>query len=256
MIFILNGSPMIGIYRIRNLVNGKCYYGSSKNIEKRWKTHKNQLRKKTHINSILRNAWEKYGEDNFIFELVEECDKEMLIELEQHYLNLKPEYNIGLKSSGGDNLTNNPNRNNIIKKMSESLKIRYESMDEEKRKIVYSKPMEKNPNWRGGTTYVYCECGKKIGYGHTYCNKCRPRSENNNPFFGKQHTDETKKKLSEDKKGKYFGNQNIPIIIDDVEYRSAGEASRKLNIPRVTICWRVKSKNKKFDNYKYKDYNP
>ena len=26
MIFILNGSPMIGIYRIRNLVNGKCYY--------------------------------------------------------------------------------------------------------------------------------------------------------------------------------------------------------------------------------------
>jgi uncharacterized protein (UPF0333 family) len=40
------------------------------------------------------------------------------------------------------------------------------NMDEERRKIVYSKPMEKNPNWKGGKTYVYCECGKKIGYGH------------------------------------------------------------------------------------------
>ena len=26
---------MIGIYRIKNLVNNKCYYGSSKQIEKR-----------------------------------------------------------------------------------------------------------------------------------------------------------------------------------------------------------------------------
>jgi hypothetical protein len=42
-------------------------------------------------------------------------------------------------------------------------------------------------------------------------------------------------------------------MIDEVEYRSAGEASKILNIPMVTIRWRVKSKNKKFDNYKYKD---
>ena len=52
---------MIGIYRIKNLVNEKCYYGSSKNIEKRWKTHLNQLRNKKHINSILQRAWNKYG---------------------------------------------------------------------------------------------------------------------------------------------------------------------------------------------------
>jgi hypothetical protein len=42
-------------------------------------------------------------------------------------------------------------------------------------------------------------------------------------------------------------------VIDNVEYRSAGEASKLLNIPTVTIRWRVISKNKKFDNYKYKD---
>ena len=112
---------------------------------------------------------------------------------------------------------------------------------------------EQNPNWKGGVSYVYCECGKRIGYGHTHCNKCRPRSESNNPFFGKHHSDETKNKLSEIRKGTYSGEQNIPIIIDDIEYRSAGEASKKLGIPMATIRWRVMSKNKKFDNYKYKD---
>jgi hypothetical protein len=52
--------------------------------------------------------------------------------------------------------------------------------------------------------------------------------------------------------GTYNGNQNKPIIIDEVEYRSAGEASRLLNIPMVTIRWRVLSNNKKFEKYKYK----
>ena len=55
------------------------------------------------------------------------------------------------------------------------------------------------------------------------------------------------------RKGTYNGEQNLPIIIDNMEYRSAGEASKILNIPMVTIRWRVKSKNKKFNNYKYKD---
>lgn len=74
----------------------------------------------------------------------------------------------------------------------------------------------------------------------------------NNPFYGKHHTNETKQKISESRLGKYNGEQNIPIIIDDIEYSSAGEASKVLNIPMVTIRWRVKSKNKKFENYKYK----
>ena len=77
---------MIGIYRIKNKINDKCYYGSSKNIEKRWKTHLNQLKNKKHINSILQRAWDKYGENNFIFEVVEECKLENLFEVEQKYL--------------------------------------------------------------------------------------------------------------------------------------------------------------------------
>jgi group I intron endonuclease len=244
---------MIGIYRIKNLKNKKCYYGSSKNIEKRWRTHLNNLKNGKHHNAHLQRSWDKYGEDNFVFELVEECDETILLELEQKYLDLNPEFNIGIKSSGGDNLTKNPNKEDIVRRMTQSVRKRYELMSEDERKEKHSQPMDKNPNWKGGTSFKYCECGVKISPTNNSCINCRDKSGEKNPFFGKQHTEETKQKLSEKRKGTYNGEQNIPIIIDNVEYRSAGEASKILNIPMVTIRWRVKSKNKKFDNYKYKD---
>ena len=244
---------MIGIYRIKNLINGKCYYGSSKQIEKRLKRHKRELKNNTHINSILQRAWNKYGENNFLFQIVEECDENILLEVEQKYLDSQPEYNIGIKSSGGDNLTKNPNKDNIVKKMTESVKLRYESMTDEEKKEKHSYPMELNPNWKGGTSFKYCGCGNKISPINNTCIKCRDNSGDKNPFFGKQHSEETKNKISKKRLGKYNGEQNIPIIINDVEYKSAGEASKILNIPMTTIRWRVRSKNKKFDNYKYKD---
>lgn len=244
---------MIGIYRIKNLVNGKCYYGSSKQIKKRWKTHLNDLKNGKHHNIHLQRSWNKHGEVNFLFEVVEKCDETILLELEQKYLNSNPEFNIGIKSSGGDNLTKNPNKEYIIHKITQSVRKRYELMSEDEKKEKHSKPMDKNPNWKGGTSFKYCKCGTKISPENSSCIKCRDRSGSKNPFFGKQHTEETKQKLSEVRKGTYNGKQNIPIIIDNIEYRSAGEASKILNIPMVTIRWRVKSKNKKFDNYKYKN---
>ena len=243
---------MIGIYKITNLVNGKIYYGSSKDIEKRWRIHKNNLNNNKHHNIKLLNAWNKYGEENFKFDIIEECNETILLEREQYYLDLKPDYNIGLKSSGGDNLTKNPNKNEIVSKITDSIRKRYCLMTSEQKKEIFSLPMDKNPNWKGGVSYKYCECGVRIKPINDSCSKCRNKSGENNPFFGKQHSDETKKKLSESKKGTYHGEQNIPIIIDIVEYKSAGEASKILNIPMVTIRWRVLSKNKKFDNYKYK----
>lgn len=244
---------MIGIYRIKNLINGKCYYGSSKEIEKRWKTHLNQLRNKKHINCILQNAWNKYGEDNFIFEIVEECELEKLFEVEQKYIDTCGDYNIGIKASGGDNISKNPNKDLIVENIKKGSKIWRDSLSDDERRDMFSKPLNKNPNWKGGVSYKYCECGVRIKPINDTCIKCRNKSGENNPFFGKQHSDETKKKLSESRKGTYHGEQNIPLMIDEVEYRSAGEASKILNIPMVTIRWRVKSKNKKFDNYKYKD---
>jgi group I intron endonuclease len=242
---------MIGIYRIRNLVNNKCYIGSSKNINRRWHRHKCGLRNNHHENVILQRAWNKYGEENFVFEVIEECDLSILLETEQKYLDLNPKYNIGKKSSGGDNLSHNPNKEEIIRKITSAVRNWVNNMTDDEKIKKFSMPLEKNPNWKGGVTYNYCICGKKIVQHAKHCNKCRPRNGENNPFYNKKHSDETIKKLSKKQLGIYRGTQNIKFFIDDKEYFSLGEASKQLYIPVPTILWRLKSSNKKFENYKY-----
>lgn len=85
-----------GIYCIRNLVNDKIYIGSSVNIESRWKTHKKLLKSNSHHSNILQNSFNKYGKDNFSFEIVSYVEnKDNLIKYEQYWLDFfKPEYNI------------------------------------------------------------------------------------------------------------------------------------------------------------------
>lgn len=84
-----------GIYQIKNLINGNIYIGSSKNIYSREAKHKSSLRGGYHANNYLQNSWNKYKEDNFIFEIIEYCDENLLLDREQYYINLyNPEFNI------------------------------------------------------------------------------------------------------------------------------------------------------------------
>jgi len=59
------------IYRIRNVVNQKFYVGSTGNKRERFRTHRNKLRSSKHHCAHLQAAWNKYGEDCFVFEVVE-----------------------------------------------------------------------------------------------------------------------------------------------------------------------------------------
>jgi len=240
-----------GIYRIKNIINNNCYYGSSKNINKRWNRHKNELNKNKHHNVILQRAWNKYGENNFIFEIMEECAIDELLIKEQNYLNSDPIYNIGLKSSGGDNITNNPNRKDIVDKIKKSVIDRYKKLSKEEILQICSKPKDKNPNWKGGKSVKYCDCGKEISPNNKTCIKCKNQYGENNPFFNKKHSDNTKNKIREKRIGKYHGKQNLKFSIEGKIYNSLSEASKDLNIPITTIRWRIKSNNKKFYEYKY-----
>lgn len=84
-----------GIYKIVNTINNNIYIGSAINFKVRWNNHKNKLNKNCHVNLHLQNAWNKYGYQKFKFEVIEECEKNILIQREQYWLDtLKPEYNI------------------------------------------------------------------------------------------------------------------------------------------------------------------
>lgn len=78
-----------GIYEIVNKVNGKRYYGSSVDIKDRFCTHRRLLRLNKHTNSHLQSAWNKYGADNFIFNIIKTVvNLNKLIIIEQKYLNI------------------------------------------------------------------------------------------------------------------------------------------------------------------------
>ena len=82
-----------GIYKITNKVNGKFYIGSSIDIKKRWWKHKWLLESKRHKNQYLQSAWDKYGEENFVFSVLLETKEELLLEKEQELLDKTKCYN-------------------------------------------------------------------------------------------------------------------------------------------------------------------
>lgn len=92
-----NHKNISGVYRIVNLVNGKQYIGSSISLYDRKHIHLNYLKNNNHTNKHLQFSYNKHGVDNFSFEVLETCDKEILLVREQYYIDtLNPQYNIRL----------------------------------------------------------------------------------------------------------------------------------------------------------------
>lgn len=149
----------IGIYRITNIQNGMTYIGKTgMNFGDRWDCHKAQLNGGYHHNSSLQSDWNKYGADNFEFEILETVEDEArLNDLEIKYIAMYREkglcYNI---SDGGDtsnlgkhlseetkrkigeknriNMTGKKHSDETRKKMSQSQKARFEKWTDEDRK--------------------------------------------------------------------------------------------------------------------------
>lgn len=276
---------MIGIYKIENIINGRLYIGSSIDINKRIKRHKNDLIKNKHINVYLQRDFNKYGMDCYNFECVEICDINNIRDIEQKYLDNifscekfnEKYYNISRSSSGGDNLSNNPNKLEIIEKIKNGTILRYEMESiEDKKKRSNNLVGEKNPNYgkkwsdekrnrmsfqrkgipsnRKGKSYeeIYGEDKANI-----LKEESSKRMKNNlvgekNGFFGKKHSDENLKFFSESQKNKPskgMSNRLKPFYIDGVLYYTLIEASKKLDIKYLTIRNRLISK--KFINYVY-----
>jgi group I intron endonuclease len=87
-----------GIYKIQNKTDGKFYIGSAVCLKRRWIDHRKLLRKSKHFNRHLQFAWDKYGESNFEYLVVEECEKARLIQREQFHIdsNKHKIYNLNL----------------------------------------------------------------------------------------------------------------------------------------------------------------
>ena len=60
-----------GIFQIKNRANGKILLGSSLNLEGPLNGHRFMLTIGLHRNKVLQQEWNQYGEDQFVFEILE-----------------------------------------------------------------------------------------------------------------------------------------------------------------------------------------
>ena len=263
-----------GIYRIRNLVNGKFYLGSAKDIKCRWNRHRYDLRRKNHHSQYLQRAWDLHGEESFVFEVVEEVSVSGLFQREAELLaDLDYDlcYNVSREASGGDLISRHPNREKIVQKRKMEQRLAIDQMTPEQRQKRWSRGRgEANPNhgnsWNAEQRQKASELHLALGVPQSTIDAMiagnraawkKPeyrahmsalRTGAGNSFHGKQHSEESKKKISHSKKGQKPPNQQAVNICGEV-FESMTEASRRLGIPVPTILFRIRSKTSKFEDY-------
>lgn len=76
------------------------YVGSAVNMPRRWQHHREDARNNKHHSKAFQNAWNKHGEDAFLFEVIEYVeDPDQLIEREQHWIEALESYTRGYNCS-------------------------------------------------------------------------------------------------------------------------------------------------------------
>ena len=248
-----------GIYAIVNKQTGKFYIGSAVDFEARWRVHKCQLRNGKHHSQHLQRSWDKYGEENFDFIVVEIVERDRLLGVEQSYLRtLKPfdgvtGYNVSEKATGVClSGRKNPNYGKQMsqeqrEKISRTLKG-HQVSDETRVKISQNTPRQSGP-----LNYNY---GKPVSEERRkrQSEKMKGRfSGENNPSFGKRASEETRTKQSLARRGKTGtlcpNSKPVKQYTKDMvlvdEYVSATDAAIKTgaNNSNISACCHGKIKS-------------
>lgn len=186
------------IYKIINTVNNKFYVGSTNNVKVRFRTHRKKLRTKSHHCKHLQAAWNMYGEQAFVFVVVEEVPMaDSLCGAED----------IWLKEHHGTEL-------------------------------CYNSGKTADAPWRGATKESHPAFGrvrtkmqrKQIS---DTLKAYYAESPNNHPRYGKPHTDEAKAKISASRKGRMAGEEHYrygKTLSDEVK-KQIGDTQRGTKKP-------------------------
>ena len=257
----------IGVYVITELKTGCFYIGSTGNIIKRLNKHWRDLINGAHHNSRFQSLWNNGAREfNVSFSTI--ASRDGAYKLEEKMIKFFKDsnllLNIGLSSVGGDNLTKNPNRVEIIDRIANSVRARIKSSSPDELKIKFGRNGERNGMFGRTHTPETLAKLRLINIGNQYClgkklsderrlkisNFAKTRTGEKNPFYGRKHSAETLAKISAVNRNKLPPNTR-KVSVDGELYESATAASRALGTVTATILHRIKSKNPKYKDYHY-----
>lgn len=240
------------IYKITNNFDEKIYIGlttKSKAIE-RWYQHRYLARHLSNTDkSYLHRAMAQHGVDNFSFEVIEEINNNLLPEREQYWIN---QYNsiapLGYNlTSGGEGTPgfSRPQSQEEKDKKGQSIKQYYIDHPEVKQK--YSERMkEKNKD---------ADYRQKVLDGYKKFCEENPNyfSGENNPFYGKHHTEESLQKIKEAAAKHQKAIQQLDKDTEEViaTYAGVREAEKALQISHGWLS-KAARQNKVAYGYKWK----
>jgi len=254
------------VYVLTILRTGHFYIGSTGDLKKRLAAHLWELKNGRHRNKKFQDVWR---DDDILdvleietpsrdaaYDLEDSMIKGQRVGRKSHLL-----LNIGEGALPGDNMTFNPNKEDIVKRREATRRKIYESLSVEERKERFSRYGEKNPMYgrnhsdKSKQQMSEKKKGKSIGVGRklspSHVEKMRQRQKlrtgEKNSFFGKKHSEESRKRMSDAHKGKVTFTRGV--VADGVPYKSGAEAARALNVCPATIVFRIKSKH--YPNYFY-----
>jgi group I intron endonuclease len=264
-----------GVYKITNKKNGKFYIGSTMNFKQRFNDHKKLLRNDKHPNQHLQNAWNKYGEGSFMFDIL------LKIKPEKKLLLFEEQTLIDKLNACDKNIGYN------LSKIAGST-IGYKYSEESKLKMSYTK-LNSNSLYHNKILKKTLLNKDKEHYFINKTIKVKNDKNKTNPFYGKTHSEESKLKMSDAKKGDknpHFGKgpmlgkklksehklkigsansgknnkKSKPVLQYDLnmnliaEWDSAGMAARTLNLSvgNIWMCCNGKARTSYGFIWKYK----
>ena len=211
------------IYKITNLINSKSYLGYTYQVEKRFTHHI-----RGYENSSISTAIKKYGKDNFTFIVIEEgLGYKQALKREVYWIKFFDSYCNGYNQTlGGD--FNPMLLPEIVCKASESRKG-YKPSLETRQKV--SKTLKD----RG----ISKEHREKMVKG-------RVESDFKGGMAGKFHSKETRKKMSETRKGRISGEKNPMYGLKGKDNPNWGskrseKTKLKISLSRKVSCYAKKN---------------
>ena len=231
---------MIIIYSITNLINNKRYIGISQNYEDRKRVHLWALKNNKHKNEKLQNSVNKYGLDNFKFEILKKVETDNRIEalkIENYYIKKYDSYNNGYNKSLGF-------EGSTLLKISEETKEKHRMMMINN-KIWLNRKHTEEAKIKIGNAHRGKKLSDKTKQKLSDAKKGKFKGKDN-PFFNKKHTEETKEKLR-----KTNGNPIICIETDE-EFQSINQCAKKMNLDRKAIERVLKGVYKQTKGYTFK----